>query len=179
MKLERNPSTALYPIPVVLITAEDNIITIAWIGTACHDPPMVSAAIRPTRHSHELIKKSGEFVVNIPTKEILEEVDYCGTISGRDVNKFAETGLTKEKAKKLSAPLIEECPVNIECTLEKMVSLGTHDLVIGRIVAVNVDEALVENGKVDYNKADLVCYVNGEYHSIGDIIGTHGFSKKQ
>ncbi|MEA1993688.1 MAG: flavin reductase family protein [Euryarchaeota archaeon] len=179
MKIEKEPYPALYPIPVALVTSDDNIITLAWIGTACHDPPMLSAAIRPERFSHDLIKESGEFVVNIPTEEILEEVDYCGMVSGRDVDKFEETGLAKEKANKVSAPLIRECPVNLECTLKKIIPLGTHDLFIGRVVAVDIDEEIIEKGKINYRKAGPICYVKGEYCFVGGALGRYGFSKRK
>jgi len=160
MKIEKEPYPALYPVPVSLITCDENIVTIAWIGTACYDPPMLCFAIRPERFSHDLIEKSKEFVVNIPKREILKEV------------------FTKIKARKVSSPLIKECPVNIECRLEKIVPLGTHDLLIGRIVTVNVDEELIENGKINYKKAEPICYVKGEYWSLGDVIGRYGFSKR-
>lgn len=178
MKVEKRPYPALFPIPVALVTSEDNIITLAWIGTACHDPPMLCCAIRPERFTHGLIKESEEFVVNIPTRKILKEVDYCGMVSGRETNKFESAALTEKKAKKVSAPLIEECPVNIECTLEKIIPLGTHDLFIGRIVCVDVDESVIEDGKIAYKKINPLCYVKGEYCAVGETLGRYGFSKR-
>ncbi|MCK4433685.1 MAG: flavin reductase family protein [Methanomicrobia archaeon] len=179
MKIEKKPYPALYPTPVCLVTCDENIITIAWIGTACYDPPMLCFALRSERFSHDLIEKSKEFVVNIPKREILKEVDFCGMVSGRNVDKFEKTKFTKIGARKVSSPLIKECPVNIECKLEKIVPLGTHDLFIGKIVSVNIDEDLIENGKINYKRAEPICYVKGEYWSLGEVIGRYGFSKRE
>jgi flavin reductase (DIM6/NTAB) family NADH-FMN oxidoreductase RutF len=183
MKIIKNPFTALFPCPVVLVTCVDsaglpNMITLAWAGTVCSEPPMIGLGIRPTRHSHKLIKNSKEFVVNIPSTKILKETDYCGVTSGRDTNKFSETGLTQEQADKVKAPLICECSVNIECILKDMIPLGTHDLFLGEIVQVHIDqEVLDEKGNIDFTKADPFVYNVGEYWSIHKKIGTYGYSK--
>lgn len=177
-------SPTVFPCPVVLVTAVDsagkpNIITLAWIGQACSDPPCVTIAIRPQRHTHAMIVASGEFVVNIPGQDMLEVVDYCGTVSGRRVDKFAKTGLTPAPATHVDAPLIEECRVNLECTVVNTVQLGVHDLFIGRILTAHVDESvLTERGKVDYGKLRPFCYNPDQYWSLGQQIGTYGFSNK-
>lgn len=172
MKIERRPSTLFYPCPVVLVTCVDekgnpNIITLAWVGVACSDPPTISIGVRPRRHSHKLIEETGEFVVNIPTVDILRETNYCGQVSGRDHDKFAETKLTPEPAKQVKPPLIKECPVNLECTLQKIVKIGSHDLFLGQVVAVHVEQTILdEKGRLDYSKARPFVYNQGEYWSL-------------
>ena len=185
MKTKKNPWTALFPCPVVLVTCLDNegnpnIITLAWVGTVCSEPPIIAVGIRPTRYSHGLIKSNKEFVVNIPTTKILRESDYCGVSSGKNVEKFSETKLTKQKAENVKSPLIKECPVNIECKLKEVIPLGTHDLFLGEIVQVHVDnEILDEKGNIDFKKADPFVFNQGEYWSINKKLGNYGFSKKK
>lgn len=185
MKVSKNPYAALFPCPVVLVTCLDssgkaNIITLAWAGTVCSEPPMVGLGIRPSRHSHKLIKDSKEFVVNIPAAKIVKETDCCGVTSGRDVDKFAETQLTAEKADKVAAPLIRECPVNMECVLKEVVPLGAHDLFIGEIVQVHVDQDILDaKGNVDIKKADPFTYNQGEYWNLHKKLGTYGYSKQK
>lgn len=185
MKTKKNPWTALFPCPVVLVTCLDNeanpnIITLAWVGTVCSEPPIIAAGIRPTRYSHGLIKSNKEFVVNIPTTKILRESDYCGVSSGKNVEKFSETKLTKQKAENVKSPLIKECPVNIECKLKEVIPLGAHDLFLGEIVQVHVDnEILDEKGNIDFKKADPFVFNQGEYWSINKKLGNYGFSKKK
>ena len=185
MKIRKKPCTALFPCPVVLVTCLDaigkpNIITLAWAGTVCSEPPMIGLGIRPTRHSHKLIENSKEFVVNIPSTKILKETDYCGVTSGKDADKFSETGLTPEQADKVKAPLIRECPVNMECILKDRIPLGAHDLFLGEIVQVHIDQDILdENGNIDFTKADPFVYNVGEYWSIHKKIGTYGFSKQK
>lgn len=184
MKVKKSPWTALFPCPVVLVTCVDsqgkpNIITLAWVGTVCSDPPMLGLGIRPHRYSYKLIEGSGEFVVNIPTVEILREVDFCGTVSGKDVDKFSETGLSPEPAEKVKPPLIRECPVNIECVLKEKIPLGVHHLFIGEIIRVHIDqEVLNERGRIDFAKVSPFVYNQGEYWSLNQKIGLHGFSKR-
>ncbi len=184
MKVKKRPWAALFPCPVVLVTCIDsngkpNIITLAWVGVACSDPPMISLGIRPQRHSFKLINDSKEFVVNIPTKEILKESDFCGVVSGSDTDKFASTKLTAEPAEKVKPPLIQECPVNIECVLKKKIPLGVHHLFIGEIVSVHVDQDILnENGRIDFTKISPFVYNQGEYWSLDKKIGAHGFSKQ-
>ena len=184
MKVRKSPWTALFPCPVVLVTCVDsdgkpNIITLAWAGVVCSDPPVLGLGIRPHRHSYGLIEDAGEFVVNIPTTEILEETDFCGMVSGRDVDKFSETGLTAEPAKEVKPPLIRECPVNIECVLKKKIPLGVHHLFLGEVVRVHVDQTVLDkNGRIDFTKVSPFVYNQGEYWSLYQKIGVHGFSKQ-
>lgn len=182
-KLVFPPSEALYPVPVVLVTSTDkrnttaNIITIAWCGIVCSVPPLLSVSIRPERYSHNLIKETGDFAINIPTADILKATDLCGARSGRDIDKFKAFSLTRIPSSKISAPIIKECPVNIECRLVNTLSLGTHDMFIGKVVAVNVDEDIVdEKGKIYYEKAGPFVYTQGEYWSLGKKIGRYGFA---
>jgi flavin reductase (DIM6/NTAB) family NADH-FMN oxidoreductase RutF len=184
MKVEKSPWAALFPCPVVLVTCVDsegkpNIITLAWAGIVCSDPPTLSLGIRPHRYSYELIEDAGEFVINIPTVDILKETDYCGMVSGKNVDKFSETGLTPEPAEKVKPPLIKECPVNIECTLRKKIPLGVHHLFLGEIISVHLEQnALNEQEKLDFNKIAPFVYNQGEYWSLNKKIGTYGFTKK-
>ncbi len=185
MKIQKKPYTALFPCPVVLVTCVDsegkpNIITLAWAGTVCSEPPTVGLGIRPSRYSHKLINESKEFVVNIPTVKIIKETDYCGVTSGKDVDKFAETKLTPEQADIVKAPLIRECPVNMECKLKDVIPLGAHDLFLGEIVQVHIDQNILDaKGNIDFTKADPFVYNVGEYWSIHKKIGTYGFSKQR
>ena len=184
MKLKKNPWAALFPCPVVLVTCVDsdgkpNIITLAWSGVVCSEPPTIGLGIRPERHSYRLIEDSAEFVANIPTKDMLKAVDFCGVVSGRDVDKFSETGLTPEPAEKVKPPLIRECPVNMECLLSKKIAVGTHHLFLGEIIRVHVDEeALDKTGRIDFRKVSPFVYNQGEYWDLHERIGVHGFSKQ-
>lgn len=185
MKIKKDPWTALFPCPVVLVTCVDkdgnpNIITLAWVGTVCSEPPIIGLGIRPKRYSYDLIKNSKQFVVNIPTKNILKESDYCGITSGKNVEKFSATKLTQQKAELVKAPLIKECPVNIECRLKEILQLGVHDLFLGEIVQVHVDDQILDDkGTIDFKKADPFIFNQGEYWSIDKKIGIYGFSKKK
>ena len=182
MKVIKHPWAALFPCPVVLVTSIDsngkaNIITLAWAGTICSDPPVIGLGIRPHRHSYKLIEEAGEFVVNIPTTKILRETDFCGMVSGKDIDKFSETNLTPELAEKVKPPLIHECPVNIECILKQKIPFGVHHLIIGEVVSVHVDqEILDENGRIDFTKISPFVYNQGEYWSLKKKIGTHGYT---
>jgi flavin reductase (DIM6/NTAB) family NADH-FMN oxidoreductase RutF len=184
MKVKKKPYTALFPCPVVLVTCVDskgepNIITLAWAGTVCSEPPTIALGIRPTRYSHKLIKNSKEFVVSIPTTKILKETDYCGVTSGKEIDKFSETKLTQEQAEKVKPPLIRECPVNMECILKDRVPLGAHDMFLGEIVQVHIDpDILNEEGKVDFTKADPFVFNLGEYWSLHKKLGFYGYSKQ-
>ncbi|MCW4020557.1 MAG: flavin reductase family protein [Candidatus Bathyarchaeota archaeon] len=184
MKVKKSPWTALFPCPVVLVTCGDfegraNIITLAWAGVVCSEPPMLGLGIRPHRHSYGLIEESGEFVVNLPTAQILEETDFCGVVSGKDCDKFSETGLTPEPSKKVKPPMIKECPVNIECIVRKKVPLGTHHLFLGEVVQVHVDQDILdEKGRIDFSKTAPFVYNQGQYWSLQKKIGVHGFSKQ-
>jgi len=183
-ELRKRP-TALYPTPVILVTCVDdsqrpNIITLAWAGVVCSQPQQIGVAIRPERYSHPLIEKSGQFVVNIPTEELLYAVDLCGTTSGRDSDKFVSAGLTPEPATEVSPPLITECPVNMECLVRHKLPLGSHDLFIGEVVAVHVDRAILsEDGSIDVGKAKPITYNNREYWRLGNMLERHGFARRR
>jgi len=176
------PTTILNPVPAAMVTCADadgkpNIITIAWTGTINTKPPMLSISIRKERYSYNLIKEKGEFVVNLTNKQLVRAADFCGVKSGRNVDKFAETGLTPIKAEKVSVPLIRESPVNIECVVRDIIPLGSHDMFIGEIKAVHVDEKLLDKkGKLCLEKAELICYSHGEYWTLGKALGYFGFS---
>jgi flavin reductase (DIM6/NTAB) family NADH-FMN oxidoreductase RutF len=180
-KVTWKPGTMLYPVPAVMITSKygdiENVFTVSWVGTICTNPPMLSVSIRPERYSYELIKNSREFAVNIPDKHLAGAADYCGVKSGRDVNKFAELGLIKEKASKIMAPLIRQCPVSIECVVKDILELGSHHMFIAEVVAVNVEESLIGNtGKLNLTKAGLICYNHGQYCIAEKPLGKFGFS---
>jgi len=141
---------------------------------------MVYISVRPERHSYKIIEESKEFVINLTNEEIVKSVDYCGVRSGRDVDKFAETGLTPGKAQMVGCPIVEESPVNIECRLKEIVKLGSHDMFIAEVLGVNVDQKyLNEKGKFELGKAKLVAYSHGEYYGLGDLIGTFGYSVRK
>jgi flavin reductase (DIM6/NTAB) family NADH-FMN oxidoreductase RutF len=183
-KTKKKPSTYLYPVPVVLVTCgveEPNIITLAWVGTVCSDPPLVGIAVRPERHSHHLIEEHGEFVVNIPGEDLLEATDRCGQLSGRDVDKFAATGLTPQPASEVKTPLIAECRVNMECKVRQKLELGAHDLFLGEVVAVHVEEAYLDDAgrRVDYGKVKPFVLTFAEYRGLTEPLGDYGFSVKQ
>ncbi len=179
------PSVGLRPVPVVLVTSvgadgRPNVVTLAWAGVVCSTPPMVSIAVRPERFSHGLIKATGQFVVNLPSSEQLWAVDYCGTRSGRHEDKFAAAGLTPVPASEVRPPLIAECPINVECVVRHELSLGSHDLFIGEVVAVHADEsALDEAGNPSAAGARLMMYDQPDYLSLGSKLGWHGYSKSQ
>lgn len=176
------PSTMLNPVPVVMVSCSDtagkpNIITLAWAGTINSDPPMVSISVRKQRYSYELIKQKGQFVINLPTRNLTFATDFCGVKSGKNIDKFEEMKLTPERASKVDVPLIKECPVNLECVVRQIIELGSHDLFLAEVAATNVDERLLdENGKLNLHKADLICYSHGEYFPLGASLGFFGYS---
>ena len=175
------PSTMLVPLPAVLVTCggfqrKANIITISWCGIACSQPPMIAVAVRENRYSFNLIKESGEFVVNVPGANLVKEVDFCGNHSGKDLNKFKETGLTPVNGEKVRAPLIEECPINLECQVRKTVELGSHHLFIGEIVATHIDESiLTKEGRLDVKKIDPLVYTTNARQYWSGLSKLHGF----
>lgn len=179
------PGNMLYPLPVVMVSASDkegrdDIITVAWAGTVCTNPPMVSVSIRPERYSYHMIRETGEFVINLTTEKLTFATDYCGVRSGRDVDKFKETGLTREKADKVRAPMIGESPVNIECRVRKVEELGSHHMFIAEVVAVHADEAYMDEKKrFDLNRAKPIVYSHGEYLGTGRKLGSFGYSVKK
>ncbi|MBR1692498.1 MAG: flavin reductase family protein [Lachnospiraceae bacterium] len=181
-KREFKPGNMLYPLPAVLITAasesgEKNIFTVSWAGTVCTNPPMISISVRPGRHSYRMIEETGEFVVNLTTEKLAFAADYCGVVSGRDVDKFARLGLTPLKGQQVSAPLIAESPVNIECRVKQKLALGSHDLFLAQVVAVTVDDSYIdENDSFDLSKANPIVYSHGGYFTLGKQLGTFGYS---
>ncbi|QEK12766.1 flavin reductase family protein [Crassaminicella thermophila] len=181
-KITWKPGTMVYPIPAALVTCGDceenyNIITIAWTGTICTNPAMTYISIRPERYSYDIINKTKEFVINLTTENLAKATDFCGVKSGRDVNKFKEMHLTPQKASKVKAPLIKESPVNIECKVEKIVPLGSHHMFMAKVLAVNIDEELLdEKNKFHLDKAKPICYCHGDYYGLKKSLGHFGFS---
>ncbi len=181
-KVVKKPFIALRPVPVALVSCghgeKANIITIAWTGILCSNPPHVGIAVRQERYSHQLIRETGEFVVNLPGEELLDEVEYCGFVSGRDVDKFAGRGLTPLPGSAIQTPIIAECPINLECRLAHTLPLGSHDLFIGEVVAVQLSqEVLDERGRVDNSKLKPILFTGDEYWGLGSLLGSYGFKK--
>ena len=179
------PGNMLYPLPAVMVSVADkegnpNIITVAWAGTVCTNPPMVSISVRPERYSYHMIEETGEFVINLTTEKLAYATDYCGVRSGRDVDKFKELHLTPEKAEHVSAPLIGESPVNIECRVVKKETPGSHHIFLAEVKAVHVDDAYMDQkGRFALEKTDPFVYVHGQYYSLGKLLGTFGYSVKK
>jgi flavin reductase (DIM6/NTAB) family NADH-FMN oxidoreductase RutF len=179
------PGNMIYPLPAVMVSVtdgmgNDNIITIAWAGTICTNPPMVSISIRPSRFSYEMIKQTGEFVINLTTEKLAFATDYCGVRSGRDVDKFKEMKLTKEKADFVKAPMIGESPVSIECRVKEIKELGSHHMFIADVLAVHADEAFMDkDNKFQLNDSRLLVYSHGEYLATGKKLGTFGYSVRK
>ena len=176
------PGTMVYPAPAAMISVADaegntNIITAAWTGNICSDPPMAYVSIRPERFSYHMVEDTGCFVINLTTKKLARATDYCGVRSGRNEDKWKTAGLTPEPADFVKAPLIKECPVNIECQVAGQIELGSHTMFIGKVLAVHVDEAYMDkNGRFDLAASGLMAYAHGEYLELGKRIGTFGFS---
>ena len=175
----------LYPLPAVMVSVtdgkgQDDIITVAWTGTICTNPPMVYISVRPSRFSHHMLMETGEFVINLTTEKLTRATDYCGVRSGRDVDKFKETGLTREKAEFVKAPMIKESPVSIECRVTEVKKLGSHDMFLAEVLAVHADEEYMdENNRFDLNRARPMVYSHGEYLETGKSLGTFGYSVKK
>lgn len=183
-KLVWKPGTLLAPVPPALVSCGDldhpNILTVAWTGIANTQPPMTYVSIRPERYSFELIKKSGEFVINLTPAALVRAADFCGVRSGRDTDKWAACKLTPIPASAVNAPLVRECPLALECRVQQILPLGSHHMFLARIEAVDVDEALVDkNGRLDLARAGLAAYAHGEYFELGRKIGTFGFSVRK
>ncbi len=180
------PGNMLYPLPAVMVSVgnkegESNIITVAWTGTICTNPAMVYISVRPERYSYHMLKESGEFVINLTTEQLAKATDYCGVRSGRDVDKWKEMNLHKEKAETLEyTPLITESPVNIECKIVEVKELGSHHMFLANVTAVHADEAYMnEKNKFELNKTGLLAYSHGEYLGLGKKLGTFGYSVKK
>ena len=178
---EKTKSPLLFPRPVALVTTHsdkgDNIITLSWIGTVCSSPPVVAIGIRKSRYSFSIIKKSREFVINIPEANLVKEADFCGTRSGKDTDKFSKTGLRKETPKIINAPLIEECPINIECKLIETIELGSHTLFLGEVVGTHIDERILQDGEFDDEKFKPLVYLSPHYFTVKKTEGEYGFTK--
>ena len=184
-KISWKPGNMVYPLPAVMVTVrgkegKDTIITIAWTGTVCTNPPMLYISVRKERFSYSLLKEAGEFVVNLTTEELVRATDYCGVRSGSKVDKFQETHLTKEEAKVVDCAMIKESPVNIECRVKEIIPLGSHDMFLADVVNVNIDEAYMEeDGSFQLNKAHPLVYSHGTYYKTGSKLGTFGYSVKK
>ena len=176
------PGNMLYPIPAVMVSCQrgdekPNIVTVAWAGNVCSSPAMLSISVRKERHSYDIIKETGQFVVNLTNKKLTRACDWCGVRSGKDYDKFKEMGLTPQKSIMIDAPGIAESPVNIECKVHSIVELGSHDLFIAEVVCVTVDDKYLDDkGRFDMKKADLIAYSHGEYFSLGEKLGKFGYS---
>ena len=186
MKQSWKPGTMIYPLPAVLISCgeselEYNLFTVAWTGTVCTNPPMCYISVRPERHSYEIIKRTGEFVINLTTASLARATDWCGVRSGRDYDKFSEMGLTAEAAAVVKAPIVAESPVSIECRVKQIVPLGSHDMFIADVVNVLVDEEYInpDTGKLELERADMIAYSHGEYFRLGKAIGHFGWSVRK
>ncbi len=176
--------TLLAPLPAVLVTTGDmensNIITIAWTGIVNTQPPKTYISVRKSRYSYDIIDKSGEFVINLTTADMVKKVDYCGIYTGRKVDKFKKCGFTKEQAKEVAAPIIAECPLALECRVTEKIELGTHDLFLADIVATDVEESLLDkNGRLNLGKANLMAFAHGEYYALGKKLSGFGDSARK
>ncbi len=182
MKESLEAGTVLAPIPAVLVSCGDfenaNITTIAWTGVINSEPPMVYVSLRPERYSYNIIKETKEFVINIPDEKLVWETDYCGTKSGKDTNKFETAHLTKEKCKFIKAPAIAECPISLECKLKEIKELGSHHMFIAQVVSVNAKSEIIENGKLNIPKANLITYLGNEYYVANKKVGDRGICLK-
>ena len=186
MKQNWKPGTLIYPLPAAMISCgshpdEYNILTVSWLGTICSNPPMCYISVRPERHSYEIIKRNMEFVINLTTEELARATDWCGVRSGKEYNKFREMGLTPAKATVVSAPVIQESPLCIECRVKEIIPLGSHDMFISDVVNVQADNKYfdAETGKFDMQSARLLAYSHGNYYGLGEHIGKFGWSVKK
>jgi flavin reductase (DIM6/NTAB) family NADH-FMN oxidoreductase RutF len=180
------PGNVLAPVPAVLVSCggtkefKPNLITIAWTGSICSDPPMLSISVRPERYSYGIIQAAQEFVVNVPSIRQAKATDWCGMKSGRHVDKFAETGLTPGPALKVQCPIVQECPINIECKVQQTLNLGSHTLFLAEVVAVQISSTLLDaKGKLRLEKAGLLAFAVGQYFALGRSLGRFGFSVKK
>lgn len=186
MKVPFKPGTLIYPLPAVMVSCGDapenyNIITIGWTGTVCSDPPMCYISVRHERYSYDIIKRTGEFVINLTTVNLARITDWCGVRSGRDYNKFKEMHLTPQQGQLVKAPLIGESPLNIECRVRDIRPLGSHDMFLADVVAIDAEERLIDKstGAFQLNHAQPLAYSHGKYYSLGEKLGSFGFSVKK
>ena len=176
------PGNMLNPVPAVMVSLADtdgktNIITVAWAGTVCTNPPMLSISVRPNRYSYGILQRTGEFVINLTNEELVRACDYCGVVSGREVDKFKETGLTPLAMEQVAAPGIAESPVNIACRVTEARELGSHTMFIAEVLGVTIDDAYMdESGRFGINEAGLIMYSHGEYFALGRKLGKFGYS---
>ncbi len=180
-KVTWKPGTMVYPVPAAMVTCgtleSPNIITIAWTGTICTNPPMTYVSIRKERYSYDLIKEGQCFVINLTTKSLVHATDFCGVRSGKDIDKFKVTGLTATPSVKVNAPSILESPVNIECIVKEIKELGSHDMFLAEVVSVSIeDQYLDKTGKLRLDLAEMICYSHGAYYGLGELLGTFGYS---
>ena len=179
------PGNMLYPVPAVMVSCGEtdgvsDIVTVAWTGTVCTNPPMVYISLRPGRFSYPIIRDSGEFVINLVTEKLARAMDYCGVRSGRDTDKWKDCGLTKLPAETVKCPLIGESPVNIECRVVSDTELGSHHMLLAEVTAVQVDPAYLDgNGRLELEKARLLAYSHGTYYGLGQQLGTFGYSVRK
>lgn len=176
----------IYPLPAVLVSCgevdgEHNLFTVAWTGTVCTNPPMCYISVRPERHSYEIIKRTGEFVINLTTASLARATDWCGVRSGRDFDKFEQMGLTPSSAAVVKAPIVAESPVSIECRVRQIIPLGSHDMFLADVVNVLVDEVFInpETGRLELERAEPIAYSHGEYFRLGEVIGHFGWSVRK
>ena len=181
-KISWQGGALIAPIPAVMVSCGDfeksNIITVAWCGITNTVPPKTYISVRPSRYSYDIIKQSGEFVINLVPSTLAKTADFCGIYTGKKVDKFEKCGLTKEKASKVNVPLIGECPISIECKVTDIIPLGSHHMVLADILAVNVEKRLLDGDKLCINRAHLCAFAHGEYYKLGERIGKFGFSVK-
>jgi flavin reductase (DIM6/NTAB) family NADH-FMN oxidoreductase RutF len=182
-KINWKPGTMVYPLPAALISCgstpdEYNLMTVSWLGTICSDPPMCYISVRPGRHSHEIIKKNGEFVINLTTLDLADVTDWCGVKSGRDMDKFRESGLTPLAATVVNCPIVEESPVSIECRVKEIIPLGSHDMFIADVVNIIVEDKYInpDTGAFDLAASGLIAYSHGNYYTLGEKVGKFGWS---
>ena len=179
------PGNMLYPLPAVLVSVADrqghtNLFTVAWAGTVCSDPPMVSISVRPERYSYHMIEETNEFVINLTTEELCYATDFCGVRSGRDLDKWKETHLTKVTGDIVGAPLIAQSPVNLECQVVEKKDLGTHTMFLAKVVAVHADERFIDDkNRFHLDQAKPIVYSHGTYFAVGKSLGTFGYSVKK
>ena len=181
----KKPGNFIYPVPAVMVSLKDksgrtNIITIAWTGTICSDPPMAYISVRKSRGSYPMLRESGEFVINLPDEKLVKALDYCGVRSIATVDKWKEMGLHEEESAMVSAPSIKEAPVSIECKVTQVLPLGSHDMFLAEVVAVRVDEQFIdEKGAFHMDQVGLVAYSHGDYMSLGEKLGSFGYSVRK
>ncbi len=177
------PGTLIYPLPAAMISVgaspeEYNIITVSWLGTICSDPAMCYISVRPNRHSYEILKKNGEFVINLTNEDLAKATDWCGVKSGKEFNKFNEMGLSPQKATVVNAPIIGESPLSIECKVKDIIPLGSHDMFIAEVVNIQADERFIDasSGEFKLDTAKLIAYSHGHYYHLGQEIGKFGWT---